>query len=139
MCSLHSVSDLLFEMSSSERRPLGVAFAIMVFASACLLRAADGYEAGAPILTCRTMMPGHGNAAQISAAPYRIVPSENVTNSRVRVTLTAPQVNDYFVGFLIQARVPGSDGSAVGSFVQVPQDSQTLDCNETPVSSDICP
>lgn len=101
----------------------------------CVPWTADGYETGAPVLTCRTMIPGHGEAAQTSAAPYRIVPSENVTSSRIRITLTAPKVNDYFIGFLIEARVPGSGENAVGSFVQVPQDSQTLDCNDVPVST----
>lgn len=121
---------------SNSRCRAGISFAIVaIFASVCLLRSADGFESGAPILTCRTMIPGHGSAPQTSAAPYRIIPSDNVTSSRIRVTLTAPQVNDYFVGFLIEARVPGSDENAVGSFVQVPQDSQTLDCNEAPVSS----
>jgi len=123
------------KMSSSDRRPIGVAFAVAVLTSVCLLRTADGFESGSPVLTCRTMVPGHGSAPQTSAAPYRIVLSDNVTSSRVRVTLTAPQANDYFIGFLIEARVPGSDESAVGSFVQVPQDSQTLDCNEAPVSN----
>ncbi|XP_050523392.1 putative ferric-chelate reductase 1 homolog [Daktulosphaira vitifoliae] len=89
----------------------------------------NGYETGAPVLTCRTMVPGHGEAAQTTPAPYRILPSD-VTSGRVRVTLTAPKANDYFTGFLIQARVPSAGDNAVGSFVQVPQDSQTLDCNE---------
>lgn len=94
----------------------------------------NGYETGAPVLTCRTMVPGHGEAAQTTPAPYRILPSD-VTSGRVRVTLTAPKSNDYFTGFLIQARVPGAGENAIGSFVQVPQDSQTLDCNEITVRS----
>lgn len=110
-------------------------YAFVLLATVCLLRTAvDGYESGAPVLTCRTMVPGHGKAAQTSAAPYRIFPSDNVTSSRVRITLTAPRPDDYFIGFLIEARVPGSGVDAVGSFVQVPQDSLTLDCNEVPVS-----
>jgi hypothetical protein len=100
----------------------------------CFLQATHGYESGAPELTCRTMIPGHGEAAQTSVPNYRIATSENVTSSRTRVTLTAPKVNDYFIGFLIEARVPGSNEDAVGSFVQVPQDSLTLDCNQVPVS-----
>lgn len=117
------------------RHPMAVAAAAVLMAAVCLqLRTADGYESGAPVLTCRTMVPGHGKPAQTTAAPYRIVTSENVTSSRIRVTLTAPKVNDYFVGFVIEARVPGAEENAVGSFVQVPQDSQTLDCNEVTVS-----
>lgn len=108
---------------------------IVVLAVAGCFLAACGYEAGAPALTCRTMVPGHGEAAQNSPAPYRVIPSENVTSSRIRVTLTAPKPNDYFVGFLLQARAPGGGDNAIGSFVQVPQDSQTLDCNDVPVSS----
>ncbi|XP_025420155.1 putative ferric-chelate reductase 1 homolog [Sipha flava] len=100
----------------------------------CFLQATHGYESGAPELTCRTMIPGHGEAAQTSVPNYRIATSENVTSSRTRVTLTAPKVNDYFIGFLIEARVPGSNEDAVGSFVQVPQDSLTLDCNQVPSS-----
>lgn len=120
------------DMTSDRRHRFRV---IAVFAAVCLLQmTVDGYESGAPVLTCRTMVPGHGKAAQTSAAPYRIIPSENVTSSRVRVTLTAPRPDDYFIGFLIEARVPGSGVDAVGSFVQVPQDSLTLDCNEVPVS-----
>lgn len=112
-----------------------IAVAVALLAAVCLVRRpVDGYESGAPVLVCRTMVPGHGKAPQNAAAPYRIFPSENSTSSRVRVTLTAPKVNDYFVGFLIEARVPGSGEDAVGSFVQVPQDSLTLDCNEVPVS-----
>ncbi|XP_050442083.1 putative ferric-chelate reductase 1 homolog isoform X2 [Adelges cooleyi] len=107
---------------------------IVVLAVAGCFLAACGYEAGAPALTCRTMVPGHGEAAQNSPAPYRVIPSENVTSSRIRVTLTAPKPNDYFVGFLLQARAPGGGDNAIGSFVQVPQDSQTLDCNDVPGS-----
>ncbi|VVC24734.1 Hypothetical protein CINCED_3A009275 [Cinara cedri] len=112
---------------------------LAVFLAATLLtcswRPTEGYESGAPPLSCRTMIPGHGQAAQTSPAPYRIVPAQNFTSSRIRVTLTAPKANDYFIGFLIQARVPGSSEDAIGSFVQVPADSQTLDCNEVPKSS----
>lgn len=106
------------------------AFATLAIVCCSMLVVVRGYESGAPVLTCRTMIPGHGKAAQVSAAPYRIVVSENVTSSRVRVTLTAPRPNDYFIGFLVEARTPGTGEDAVGSFVQVPQDSQTLDCNE---------
>uniref|UniRef100_A0A2H8TDL1 Putative ferric-chelate reductase 1 n=1 Tax=Melanaphis sacchari TaxID=742174 RepID=A0A2H8TDL1_9HEMI len=105
------------------------AFAILAVVC-CSMLVVRGYESGAPVLTCRTMIPGHGKAAQVSAAPYRIVPSDNATSSRIRVTLTAPRPNDYFIGFLIEARSPRTGEDAVGSFVQVPQDSQTLDCNE---------
>lgn len=119
------------EMMAPNRLSAAIAAALAVF---CLLQAADGYESGAPELTCRTMVPGHGEAAQTSAPTYRIVTSENVTTSRTRVTLTAPRANDFFIGFLIEARVPGSSEDAVGSFVQVPEDSLTLDCNQVPVS-----
>lgn len=121
-----------FEMASNHHR---IAVLAATLAVLCILWTVEGYESGAPALTCRTMIPGHGEAAQTSAAPYRIIPSENATSSRVRITLTAPKVNDYFIGFLIEARVPRSGENAVGSFIQVPQDSQTLDCNDVPVST----
>lgn len=111
---------------------LAVLLAATLFASSWW--PADGYMSGAPTFTCRTMMPGHGQAVQTSPAPYLIVPAENVTSSRVRVTLTAPKAHDYFIGFLIEARATGSSEDAVGSFIQVPQDSQTLDCNGVLVS-----
>lgn len=111
------------------------AFATLAVVCCSMFVVVRGYESGAPVLTCRTMIPGHGKAAQVSAAPYRIVVSENVTSSRVRVTLTAPRPNDYFIGFLVEARTSGTGEDAVGSFVQVPQDSQTLDCNEVIVST----
>lgn len=128
-------------MTPSDRRGRpAAAFAAVVALAAAVLCApapAGAYKSGSPALTCGTMVPGHGAAAQISPAPYRLVPSENVTSSRVRVTLTAPRPNDYFVGFLIEARVPGADQNAVGSFALVPDDSKTLDCNDAPVSTRI--
>jgi len=118
-------------MNTSRHAVAAIATLAVVCCSMLMVR---GYESGAPVLTCRTMIPGHGQAAQVSAAPYRIVPSENVTSARSRITLTAPRPNDYFIGFLIEARAPGTGEDAIGSFIQVPQDSQTLDCNEVTVS-----
>lgn len=137
---LTGIDDYRSKMNSSPSRRSGghsvvTAVAALIAAVSVLQsRPAGAYESGAPVLTCRTMVPGHGKSAQTTPPPYRLVPSMSPNSSQVRVTLTAPGPNDYFVGFLIEARTPDGKSDAIGSFVQVPQDSLTLDCNEEPVS-----
>lgn len=112
-----------------------VRFVAAVLVVTCLLRAVDGYEQGASTNNCHAeFSQSHGKVAQTSKAPYQIVLSENVATSRIRVMLFAPQDYDYFVGFLVEGRVLGSGENAVGSFVKIPQETRTLDCNDVPVS-----
>lgn len=111
-----------------------VRFVTAVLAVTCLLRAVDGQ--GASTHDCHAeFLQSHGKVAQTSKAPYQIVLSENAATSRIRVMLFAPQDYDYFVGFLVEGRVLGSGENAVGSFVKIPQETRTLDCNDVPRSA----
>lgn len=113
-----------------------VRFVAVVLAVICLLRAVDGNEQSVSTHTCHAeFLQSHGKVAQTSKAPYQIVLSQNAVTSRIRVMLFAPQDYDYFVGFLVEGRVLGSGENAVGSFVKIPQETRTLDCNNVPVSS----
>ncbi|XP_017300331.1 putative ferric-chelate reductase 1 homolog [Diaphorina citri] len=94
-----------------------------------------GYKAGAPTFACKTMTPGHGVPTQTSASPYTIqTGAEEVDDAgRILVTLSSPPLQ-FFTGFLVQARTPESD-EAIGSFVQIPRNTQLLNCGTQANSS----
>lgn len=103
-----------------------------VLAVVCSLRAADGFE---QIKCDAKSLLGHGKVAQSSKSPYQIVLSQNLASSKVRVMLVAPKPKDYYVGFLLEGRALGSGKNAIGSFVKIPLETRTLDCDNAPVSN----
>lgn len=142
--SNRSNQDLFSEMTFDQHRrrvSISSTVILLVMATSYWPGLTHGHRTGSPSYVCRSMMPGHGHAAQNSSAPYRLV-ANDVGSSRFRVELTASEPDDYFIGFLIEARGLGNNLTAIGSFQEWTPDNKsaetanfkTLDCNEAPVS-----
>ena len=119
-----------FEFGDSERvkivpcnHSINPLFQVVVL---LLLRLSQlwAFPNGAPLSTCETMGPHHGdNKAQSGASPYDISVSKSsyTTGENLTVTISGSKT---FKGFILQAQ--GSDSSVawpVGVFTQVPDGS----------------
>ena len=90
------------------------------------------YPSGAPSSQCASMTPNHGVSAQSGSSPYTIktekpyyMPGENVN---VSIESTGGDIK----GYLIQARMVGTD-SATGMFVALPPNGNYVSCGNEKV------
>ncbi|XP_077309183.1 putative ferric-chelate reductase 1 [Lithobates pipiens] len=88
------------------------------------------YPGGKVEASCSTMIPGHGQSAQTTFAPYSLtLKSTNYTGILAfLVTLSKEQNGSDYKGFMIQARAPNGNTS-LGTFVVNNSDIQTLTCS----------
>ncbi|XP_065209987.1 putative ferric-chelate reductase 1 homolog [Planococcus citri] len=98
---------------------------ILLFISAIHL--SNGFKAGAPPLSCKTMTPGHGVAPQTSPAPYSItiVQTDPDGSTRARISATA---SNFFTGFLLTTKSQSPESP--GTFIAVPDDSAIMNCGQ---------
>lgn len=116
-------------------------FVVFVLSAISLVTIVSSNETGAPREACWDMTPQHGNnTVSGSTAPYRLTVSSDEVfgGDELTVRLEAvPLEDNYFLGFLIQARtVDDKDQlgqTAVGEFVLNEENSRfakLLDCHK---------
>lgn len=106
--------------------------AFIAIALVCAIPSAYSYSAGAPEAACRDMIPQHHVDPQNSKAPYSLDLSSRQLKSDgsdpVSVVLKGKSSGDTIKGFLLQARVDGSD-DAVGTWtIKSTKYAQLLNC-----------
>ncbi|XP_075215602.1 putative ferric-chelate reductase 1 homolog [Lycorma delicatula] len=113
-------------MKTFRRRPFHGIVLWFIFQ---LIKDVNSYSNGAPTFVCQSMIPGHGVSAQNSVAPYSITPAQPQTEgSKVKLMLTSPSKEE-FTGFLVQGRTSATSNNTIGSFISLPEDAKTIDCN----------
>uniref|UniRef100_A0AAV2JN04 Ferric-chelate reductase 1 n=1 Tax=Knipowitschia caucasica TaxID=637954 RepID=A0AAV2JN04_KNICA len=101
---------------------------------ACVL-GVGGYSNGRVEVSCTDMQPRHRSSPQTTPPPFTLS-TDRVDYSAgedVTVNLLAPS-SSHFEGFLLQARVLGSE-SVAGSFLSAPSGTQRLSCGGSPNSA----
>uniref|UniRef100_A0A0K8SYV5 Reelin domain-containing protein n=2 Tax=Lygus hesperus TaxID=30085 RepID=A0A0K8SYV5_LYGHE len=90
----------------------------------------EAFKSGAPPSMCKDMMPHHsGSSPQTSQPPFSfVVEPPAADDGVVRVSLSG---SSPFKGVMIEGRTT-LDGDSVGQFINVPDNFQTLKCNDIP-------
>jgi hypothetical protein len=89
------------------------------------------YKKSVPTSVCQSMSPSHGSSAQTTASPYMLTTSAPCYTPGVAltVTLSGAGSSTSFRGFLLEARLAGSDAASYGTFsTNNDADSQTIAC-----------
>ncbi|XP_060725470.1 putative ferric-chelate reductase 1 isoform X2 [Tachysurus vachellii] len=89
----------------------------------------ESYPSGQVTGSCDgNMVPNHGRAAQTSAPPYTVTTDSNIYKEGDTITVTLSATTGTFTGFLLEARLVGSN-SVMGSFSVMNSAAQTLSCS----------
>ena len=99
-----------------------------------VFKTAQCYSGGAPSTECASMTPNHaGVPAQSGTSPYSVKTEKPYYMPGENVTVSIESSSDDIKGYLIQARLVGTN-SATGMFAMLPANGKYLSCANQKVS-----
>ncbi|KAG7336059.1 hypothetical protein KOW79_000752 [Hemibagrus wyckioides] len=113
---------------------VSVKMKVLFFLFAVCMKSVSSYSNGKVKEACQDMMPGHHHhRPSPTSSPYTITVDKSIFSpgDQIKVTLSSPENNLQFVGFLLEARDAAKlDGGSVGTFTLIDSSiSQLLSCH----------